>query len=138
MAKGSPASRDNLIKSHDPGSSQKQVAVQQQQYSILKSSTLWKKKGGNTTKVTPYNHGVTLLDKNESSMLDTNSYPSRPNSDEDQDVCKIQSLIDVQTIDRFGYKRAYSNKAKLKNEAEVAERILGSLAKEASGQETNQ
>ena len=41
-------------------------------------------------------------------------------------------------IDRFSYKRAYSNKAKLRFEAQVAERILGSLAKEASGQETNQ
>ena len=46
--------------------------------------------------------------------------------------------VDTITIDRFGYKRAYSNKKKIKYEADVAQRILASLAKEASGQETNQ
>ena len=44
----------------------------------------------------------------------------------------------MQTLDRFKYKGAYSNKVKLKNESEIAERILASLAKEACGQETNQ
>ena len=71
-------------------------------------------------------------------MLDANSFSSRLNSDEAQDVCKIKNLLDVQTLDRYKYKGAYSNKVKLKNEADVAERILVSLAKEASGQETNQ
>jgi len=40
-------------------------------------------------------------------------------------------------MDRFDYKRAQTNKIKLKNDAEVAERILARLAVEASGQETN-
>ena len=44
----------------------------------------------------------------------------------------------MEIIDRFSYKRAYSNKAKLTYESEVAKRVLASLAKEASGQETNQ
>ena len=47
-------------------------------------------------------------------------------------------MITKQAIDRFGYKRAYSDKRKLRYEAEVAERVLAALAKEASGQETNQ
>lgn len=54
-------------------------------------------------------------------------------SDDGKDDYKQYSKIEQETIDRFGYKRAYSNKAKLKYEAEVAERILESLAKEASG-----
>jgi len=40
-------------------------------------------------------------------------------------------------IDRYNYKRAYSNKETLKNKAVVAERILASLAREASGLQTN-
>jgi len=36
-------------------------------------------------------------------------------------------------MDRYAYKRAFSNKDKLKYESEVAERILANLAKEASG-----
>lgn len=47
----------------------------------------------------------------------------------DKQYCEL----DHETIDRFTYKRAYTNKKKLKYEAEVAERILAALAKEASG-----
>ena len=48
-------------------------------------------------------------------------------------IVKQYSQIEMDLIDRYGYKRAYSNKAKLRFESQVAERILGSLAKEASG-----
>ena len=46
-------------------------------------------------------------------------------------------IIEQQNIDRYNYKRAYSNKAKLKYDAEVAASVLASLAREASGMATN-
>ena len=46
-------------------------------------------------------------------------------------------IIERQIIDRYNYKRAYSNKNKLKYDAEVAESVLASLAREASGMATN-
>ena len=49
-------------------------------------------------------------------------------------VLKMYSIVEREAIDRYNYKRAYSNKNTIKDKAEVAERILASLAREASGQ----
>lgn len=56
-------------------------------------------------------------------------------SSEAEDVIKVR--ISNKIIDRFDFKRAHTNKKKLKNDSELAERILAALAMEASGQETN-
>ena len=47
------------------------------------------------------------------------------------------SIIEHDLMDRYNYKRAYSNKDKLQYDAEVAIAVLESLAKEASGVANN-
>lgn len=101
--------------------------------SILKSSTLWKKKSSDVNQQSQNYQ----KDSNSTKKLFEQTSTSGGRSEDDFVEVKQYSKIEREQLDRFSYKRAYSNKKKLNYDAEIAERILESLAKEANGQETN-
>lgn len=107
--------------------------------SILKTSNLWKKKNSSVN-VIKLGEDIGVVSSSAihsplSVSVAAQSEDDDEASSEAEDVIKVR--ISNKIIDRFDFKRAHTNKKKLKNDSELAERILAALAMEASGQETN-